>query len=146
MTTALIWIVTTAACALHLMCTRSAVRLACPKADNAFDNALGYLAVSTFVYWPIKWVWSAQLWWLLIIGGPPLVISVHLLALETIYQVSRKRAALLGLVQSVLLAISLVVVGVVLAAVVAYILYGKIISDPIWLLKLLLRLIGIIPG
>lgn len=144
MLTALIWIFGALACGAHMVATRAAVWLVGKGADNAWDNALGYLAVTTLAFWPARWAWSNGNW-VLLAAIPLAAMVVHLVAIELIYEVGRKRAAVIGLVQ---LAVSSLLVGACalgIGVVAAYIMYGRIVSDPLLLLRIVLRLIGIEP-
>lgn len=140
----LIWLFAALACSSHMLSTKLAVRLAGKGADNAWDNALGYLVVSTVLYWPAKWAWGTGSW--LLLGALPLVAAfVHLIALEAIYQVKTKRALLIGSVQLVFATAFITGCGLLVGAAAAYLEYHRIIADPRILLRIVLRLIGIEP-
>ncbi len=129
--------------AIHVLTLRLSVRLVARTADNAWDNALGYLVVTGLLWYPLSWAYQGGWWWLLAL--PPLFACVLVAALSAIYQVSARRAAALGLVHAALASVVTTAVAVSAGAVAAYVIYGKIIADPRILLRLVLRLIGIEP-
>lgn len=144
MLTTLAWILAVVASLIHLGSTRVAVRLLGRGADNAWDNALGYLAVSVLSFWPTKWAIGSRS--LLLVAALPLVLSLlHLFALQVIYEVKKGRALAIGCAQAALSGALTTLAAFGIGVAAAYIVYGRIVSDPLVLLRLVLRLIGIDP-
>jgi ABC-type spermidine/putrescine transport system permease subunit II len=76
----------------------------------------------------------------------PLVLWLgQVITLRIFYELSLGRAMLLGIVHSMLTGLISTVLALIAGAIAAYVIYGKIISDPLILLRLILRLIGIEP-
>lgn len=140
----LYWLFLGLAAAAHLVATRVSVSVLARKSDNAWDNAFGYLLVAIGLTWPVRWLWSSQSL-LLIALIPPLVGAVSVGALRVIYEVKMGRAAALAACQLALATVAVLVVALCVGIVAAYIIYGRIISDPLFLIRVVLRLIGIEP-
>ena len=121
---------------------RLTVRVMAKTADNGWDNALAYGAVTLVLAVALNWIFHSGSYFLIALA-PLLVWTVQTIALVMIYEVRALRAWFIGMVHA--LATTTVVTGMALTAAVvaAYILYGKIISDPMFLIRLILRLIGI---
>lgn len=121
---------------------RLSVRLVAKGADNGWDNAIGY-GVATLMLWlPLDWMFRGHHWALLSVFPLGLWVG-QTIALKWIYELKALRAWLLGMVHALLAGTLIGSLAVGAGAVAAYILYGRIVSDPWWLISLLLRLIGI---
>jgi hypothetical protein len=121
---------------------RASVRLAGRGADNGWDNALAYLLATAALLYAARWAGGelGRWWW----AAAPVVVGLgQLFALRAIYQVRTLRAGLLAVLHGVFAGTLLTALALVAGAIAAYILYGKIISDPWFLIRLLLRLIGL---
>ena len=121
---------------------RTIVRFFAKKADNGWDNAIAYTLVTVLLAVPIRWMFQSESY-LLMALIPPVCWAVQTIALRMIYEVRTIHAWILGMVHAM---VSTTVVGgmsLTAGVVAAYILYGKIISDPMFLIRLILRLIGI---
>jgi hypothetical protein len=110
------------------------------KLDNGWDNALAYTMVTALLAIPVSWMFGS---WFLMLLIPPFVWIAQTIAIKVIYEVKPLLAWTIGLVHAI--AASFVVGTLTLTAgfIAAYIMYGKIISDPMFLVRLILRLIGI---
>lgn len=136
------WIAVAIVGLISTVLLRITVRVVAKTSDNAWDNALAYGIATVLLGWPIAK--------LIATGNPILWATVPLvlwlgqtIALRAIYEVKTGRAMVIGLVHSALLGLTVSALALGIAAVAAYILYGKIISDPMFLVRLLFRLIGI---
>lgn len=140
MTTAF-WIAATTVAVLWILLLRVSVRVLGKSLDNGWDNAIGYAIATGLLAIPVHWMVGTRSWLVLLV---PLVVLVgQTLALRVIYEIHTAKAVLLGAFH---FAVTSLVVGgltIIAGAVAAYVLYGKIISDPLWLVMLVLRLIGI---
>lgn len=144
MVTLLTWAAYAVAGLLHMLATRAAVRLVGRGADNAWDNAFGYVTVAYFLTWPARWLIATKsLWAIALIPGLYGVISLFVLAV--IYEVSTRRAVIIGLVHGIFCSLFYSVFGLLVGFVAAWIMYGRIVADPLILLRIVLRLIGIDP-
>lgn len=124
------------------LCLRLSVRLTAKGADNGWDNAIGY-GVATLMLWvPLKWMFDGHHWALMSIF-PALLWAGQTFALRWIYELKLLRAWLLGLVHAVIASVVIGTMTMAAGAVAAYLLYGRIVSDPLWLIGIILRLIGI---
>ena len=140
MTTAF-WIAITAVALLWILLLRMSVRVVGKNLDNGWDNAVGYAIATALLVIPIQWLVGTRSWAILLV---PIVLWVgQTLALRVIYEIPSWQAALLGILHFVVTSFVVGVLMVVTGAIAAYLLYGKIISDPLWLVMLVLRLIGI---
>ena len=118
------------------------VRLLAPKIDNGWDNALGYVLLTTLLTVALRFVAGTGSW--LLIGLSPLLAFVdQTVALKVIYEITALRALVLGMVH---LAFTTFVVGgitMAVGAIVAYVWYGRIIADPLLIIRALLKWLGI---
>lgn len=121
---------------------RLTVRLIAKGTDNGWDNALTYGAVlvglSIFTGWGAS---TGGVFFLLI--TPLFWWFVQTIALRFIYEVRTLQAWLIGVVHTLLTSMAVTALGLMIAVIAAYVLYGRIISDPMFLIRLILRLIGI---
>ena len=141
--TATLWIALATLAVIQLLTLKLTIRWVGGGTENAWDNAIAYLVSSgLLIYFPLRWMIAADSL-LLTLLAPPALWLAQTVALAAIYEVSRARAALLGIVHALFASAVTFVVGFTTAVVTAYIMYGKIIQDPVAALKFLLRLIGI---
>lgn len=137
------WLVFTLVAALSALLMRICVRLFARGADNGWDNAFGYvIALSALFYFPIRWIITGHSLPLLLLI-PPLVLAVQFFSLKAIYQVTWKRAAVLGTLHTVVSSLFFGTITFAIAVVAAYIMYGRIISDPMILVRIILKLLDI---
>lgn len=137
------WVVFTVVAALSAVLMRICVRLFARGADNGWDNALGYvIAISALFYFPVRWIIGAHSIPLLLLV-PPIVLLVQLFSLKAIYQVTWKRAAALGALHTVVSSLFFGTITFVIAVVAAYIMYGRIIADPMILVRIIMKLLDI---
>ena len=133
--TALIWIVG----------LRLTVRVFGRGADNGWDNALGYLVASVALAFLARWLLLSGS--VFVIALIPAVVWVgQTIALKVIYELRPVLAWWIGTVHAFFAGTIITSLAVVAGFVAAYILYGKIISDPMILVRLILRLIGVWPA
>ncbi len=121
---------------------RGSVRLVAPKAENAWDNALAYTLVSAALLWVLRWLMMEAVWWSIPVA-PLLLVAVPVWTLRVVYQIPTRRAAALAAVQFGLASTIIFSTLFTVAFIAAYLTYGRIISDPWMLVRLLLRLIGL---
>lgn len=144
MVTLLTWVAYAVAGLLHMLATRAAVRLVGKGADNAWDNAFGYVTVAYLMTWPARWLIATKSWWL-IATIPGLYGAASWLTLVAIYEVGTRRALIIGLVHGLVCTVLYSVFALAVGFVAAWIMYGRIVADPLILLRIVLRLIGIDP-
>ena len=135
-----IWIVAAAAALIWLMTLRVSVRLVSRELDNGWDNAIGYgfvtmLALSVALS-------MLGMGWLALLA-PLLLWITQLAALAFIYEVKPIKAFLLSLLHTVLFTAAAGTTAVVAGAIAIYLLYGKVISDPLVILRFILRWLGV---
>lgn len=141
--TAAAWITFILVTLVWVLMLRGTVRvLGGGRLDNGWDNALAFGLVTALLAIPVRWMFQADSW-LLTLLIPPFVWVSQTIALKVIYEVKPLLAVAIGIVHG--LVSSFVVGTMTLTAgfIAAYIMYGKIISDPMFLVRLILRLIGI---
>jgi hypothetical protein len=137
------WIALTTVALISTLGLKLTVRLAAPKADNGWDNAIGYVLVSgLLLYFPVRWMIGSGSWALMLLS-PLVVWAVQTAALKLIYEITVFRAWLLGLAHTLLTTTVTTALALATGVVLAYILYGQIISDPVRIIRIILRLIGI---
>lgn len=144
MLTVLLWLAYLLAGVIHMSATKVSVRALGKGADNAWDNAFGYLVAAYLLTWPARWLWESQSWWLaaLIL---PLFALASVFVLKVIYELSTRRAVAIGALHTALTSMMLSAASLVVGFIAAYIMYGKIVSDPLMLIRLVFKLIGITP-
>lgn len=140
MTTAA-WVAFAIVAIVSTLLLRLTVRLLAKEADNGWDNALTYGITTAILAFPVGWMLKAGVFWAAL--APALVWTVQTTALTFIYEVRALRAWGIGVVHTVLVTMATTTLALAAALVAAYVLYGKIISDPMFLIRLILRLIGI---
>ncbi|MCC7382436.1 MAG: hypothetical protein IT384_11430 [Deltaproteobacteria bacterium] len=132
---------------LSALTLRLTVRFLARGADNGWDNAVAYLAASGLVlYFPVRWMLGSDswTWWAL---AAPLVWLVQVVTLRAVYEINTWRAVLVGIVHTVTTSVVTGAVTVTAGIIAAYILYGQIITDPVRVIRMILRWLGIeIPG
>lgn len=137
------WVVFALVAGLSAVLMRICVRLFARGADNGWDNAFGYIiALSALFFFPVRWIIGAHSLPLLLLL-PPTVLLVQLFSLRAIYQVTWKRAFVLGALHTTAASIFFGTVTFAIAVVAAYIMYGRIISDPMILVRIILKLLDI---
>lgn len=124
------------------LCLRLSVRLVAKGADNGWDNAIGYGVASLLLWVPLKWMFDGHHWALMTLF-PGLLWLGQTVALRWIYELKTLRAWLLGLVHALIASLVIGTMTMTAGAIAAYLLYGRIVSDPLWLIGIILRLIGI---
>ena len=135
------WIALGYAATVWVLTLRVGVRLAAPKVENAWDNALAYALVCGALLWPARWLLEQGPWgW---IAMPVIIGGAQIWLMRVIYQIRTTHAALMVVVHGVLAVgvytVSLFTVG----AIIVYLAYGRVVSDPMILIRLLAKLIGI---
>ncbi|MFO0723929.1 MAG: hypothetical protein U1E65_09120 [Myxococcota bacterium] len=138
-----LWITLAVIAVVTALTLRLTVALLAPKADNGWDNAIGYaLATSLLYLFPARWAaGSGSL--ILLFLTPILCWTVQTYTLKWIYEVDVGRAWLIGVVHAFLDSAVNMAILTVVGMVVAYFLYGQIIADPIRAILVILKLIGI---
>lgn len=121
---------------------RLTVRLVGKGADNGWDNAIGYLVVTALMWVPLQHMLGTRHW--LFIASAPLVLwTAQLVSLKWIYEVRALHAGLIGFVHGLISTFAIGTLTFVSGVVAVYILYGKIVSDPMIVIRFVLGLIGI---
>ena len=137
------WITLGAVAALHAGLLRLTVPVVAKKADNGWDNAFAYVVVTGLMaYFPMRWMFESDSV-LLTFFALPLCWVAQTVTLKTLYETTLVRAWLLGVFHTVVSACVTTALTLIAGVIAAYIMYGKIISDPMRLVRLLLQLIGI---
>ncbi len=139
------WITAIVTALLWVLLLKGTVRVFGRGADNGWDNALAYAVVTILLFFPAKWMIGSRSL-ILISLAPAVVWAGQLIGLKVIYEIKALHALLIGATHTVVT--SAVVTGLALVAgvVAAYVMYGKIIADPMILIRLILRLIGLYPS
>jgi hypothetical protein len=142
MTTAL-WITAALVAVLASLVMKLSVRVVAKSADNGWDNAIAYVLTTALVlYFPVRWMLGSGSWaWIAL--APVLIWIVQTVTLRIFYELSLGRAWALGLVHTMVTGLVTTALATVVAIVAAYIMYGRIIADPMILIRIILRLIGI---
>jgi hypothetical protein len=136
------WITALLVALISTVMLKLSVRVMAKGADNGWDNAISYGVVTLLLAIPVSWMLRSGSWFLF--GLTPLFVwAVQTWALRVIYEIKLLRAWLLGLVHATVVSTIVTGLALVVAVIACYILYGKIISDPMFLIRLILRLIGI---
>jgi hypothetical protein len=135
------WISLAVVTLVSILAMKGTVRLAAGKVDNGWDNAVAYVIASGVVV--VGCAWVASMGWFFAFLVPLLAWTAQTIAIKQIYQVRLARAWLIGTLHTFVTSTIVGAIGLSIAFVAAYILYGKIISDPMFLIRLLLKLIGI---
>src|SRR5262245_28758246 len=106
---------------------RLSIRLFAKKADNGWDNAVGYVLVSGLIlYFPVRWMLGSGSWALIALA-PMLTWIVQTLTVKVFYEVSTFHAWLLGVVHTLATTFVTTTIAFGVGVVLAYILYGQII-------------------
>lgn len=135
------WVAAAFGFTVWVLALRVSVRVAAPKVDNAWDNAIAYALVCVALLWPASWLLHQGVWgWTVM---PILIGGTQIWLMRVIYQVKSAHAALLvvahGAFAATVYGISLFTVG----AIIVYLAYGRVVADPMILIRLLAKLIGI---
>lgn len=138
-----VWVLLASASIWASLLTFSAAVLK-PHGDHGWDDALAQTLCMGALYWPLSWLFREDPW-LLLTAGPLLIAAAHAVSIKIIYQTTAARAAMLALFHGALSGLVLGGLAVLVAGITAYVWYGRIISDPMILVRVLLRLIGIEP-
>jgi hypothetical protein len=135
------WITLAVVTVIATLMMKLSVRLVAKKADNGWDNAVAYVIASGVI--TALCAWLATTSWMIAFFAPLLLWTGQTIAAKHIYELRMARAWLVGMVHALITTTVTGALGLSVAFVAAYILYGKIISDPMFLIRLLLKLIGI---
>jgi hypothetical protein len=135
------WITFALVTIIAVLMMKATIPLVARQADNGWDNAVAYVIVSGLIAAGLGWLATQS--WMFAAIAPLLSWAAQTLVLRHIYEVRTARAWLVGIVHAFFTTTVVTTVGLTVAFVAAYILYGKIISDPMFLIRLLARLIGI---
>lgn len=137
------WISLAVVALISTLTLRGTVRVMAKGADNGWDNALAYVLISGLMLWfPLRWLLTSGSWGLILLA-PLLCWIVQLVLLKVIYQINPLHAWLVGVTHTVVATAITTSVAIGTGIVLAYILYGQIISDPVRIIRIILRLIGI---
>lgn len=136
------WIAAAVVALLWTLMLRLSVKLVGKGADNGWDNAIAYALSCGLLLIPIHYImgWGSFFLWALV---PLVAIAGQLWSLKVIYEIRLLHAAVLGFVHFIFSSLVIGATTLFAGAVAAYILKGKIIADPVWLLKIVCKLIGI---
>ena len=141
--TAAAWITFAVVTLVWVLMLKGTVRLlGRGRIDNGWDNALAYAMVTALLAIPVRWMLGSDSWILMSLV-PIFVWIAQTIAIKVIYEVKPLLAWSIGMVHAVFSSFVVGTLTLTAGFVAAYILYGKIISDPMFLVRLILRLIGI---
>ena len=135
------WITLALITIISILMMKATIPLVARKADNGWDNAVAYTLGSGLIAFILGWFGLKS--WMFAMVAPMLAWTLQTLLLKHVYELRTARAWLVGMVHATFTSAVTTALGLTVAFVVAYILYGKIISDPMFLIRLLLKLIGI---
>lgn len=136
------WIAFTLVAIVWTLVLRLTVRFTAKNADNGWDNAIAYGVATLLLSVPIRWLFSQHDWWWWTLA--PVVLWIgQTWSLKTIYELRTLHAWLIGVVHGVVTSITVSVLTCFAGVIAAYIMYGRIVADPMILVRLVLRLIGI---
>ena len=121
---------------------RLTIRMVGRGADNGWDNAVGYLVVTTLSFVPLQHMLGTRNW-LFVATAPLLLWAAQTISLKWIYEVRITHAWLIGLVHGLISTFVIGALTFVSGVVAVYVLYGKIVSDPMILIRFILGLLGI---
>ncbi len=128
---------------IQALLLKAMVPLLARSAENAWDNAAAYAIVSgLLVYFPVRWMVAADGWTLTVLAFAVLWAG-QTAALKVLYEVQTLRAWLLGVTHAAVASVVVSAGTMVAGVVAAYVIYGKIISDPMRLVRIIFELIGI---
>ena len=134
-----VWIAAALAALMWMLTLRLSVRLVDKELDNGWDNAIGYAIVSALAM-SVALSMLTMGW--VALAAPLVVLGVQVWSLAFIYEVGGLKAFLLGLLHTTLFTAATVTAAVIAGAIAIYLLYGKIISDPMVILRIILRWLG----
>lgn len=124
---------------------RGTVGLVARTADNGWDNALAYVAV-TGMGWFLAGRYVAPLGMWPTVAAALLIPLLQLGALRWIYELRTGRALAVGVLHTVVASTVVTSLTLVVGVVAAYVMYGRIVQDPMLLVWIVLRLIGLVPA
>ncbi len=130
---------------VSMLVMRGTVGFLARGADNGWDNAFTYVLVSGAA-------WAALVHFVMPLGLFAFVAACLFIpvlqvgALRWIYEIRAGRALVVAIVSTT--ATTTIITGLTLLAgvIAAYIMYGRVIDDPMILVRIILRLIGLLPG
>ena len=136
------WIVAGVVALISLLTLKGSVRLVAKTADNGWDNALSYVVFTALLTIPLRWIAGTGSW--ILIGlAPVLAFTAQTIALKTIYELPPMRAWLLGMAHTLFTSVIVGSITFAAGAIAAYIWYGRIIADPLIIVRLVLKWLGI---
>ena len=122
---------------------RGSVGVFAKGVENPWDNAIGYgLLTAALIAFPGRWMWQADSFLLTLAIGP-MCWAVQTVTLGFFYQISYRRAFVIGAVHAAITSFVLTTLTLIAGAIAAFIMYQRIITDPWILIRLILRLIGL---
>lgn len=130
---------------ISTLALRGTVGFLARGADNGWDNALAYVLVSA-----AGWALLAR--FMVPLGMWPALLAAAALplfqigALRWIYEIRRGRAVAVAIAHTLLTTTVVTTLTLAVGVVAAYVTYGRIIQDPMMLVRIVLRLIGLIPA
>ncbi|MBK8010178.1 MAG: hypothetical protein IPK13_02450 [Deltaproteobacteria bacterium] len=136
------WIGATLVAFLYTALLRLAVRVSAKEADNGWDNAIGYSVVTILLAFLAGWILESRNILLILLIVPTHVL-IQTLAIRVIYEVRYLRALLIGACHALMASLVIGGLATVAGFIAALILKKRIIADPIYFIRLLLRLLGI---
>lgn len=144
------WLTCAAIALIGVLTLRMTVHFLGKGADNAWDNAFAYVLGSSVVFYGAGYLAFKSAFFAA--AAPLLIWIIQTVALRFIYEVRFARAWLIGTSHTLITTCTVGTLSAAAATAYAYYLYGKIVTDPQLLLKMLLqaarvilRLIGIEP-
>jgi hypothetical protein len=125
-----------------MLVLRFTVRVLQPTGENGGDDALAHTLFMGAMYWPVRWLLQQDPW-LATLGIPVLIALAHTNSVRVIYRTDWRRSLAISSLHAALTTLMVGGLAVTTAIVAAYIMYGRIVRDPMLLIRALLRLIGI---
>ena len=135
----IVWIMAAVAALLWLLTLRLSVRLVNKELDNGWDNAVGYGIVSALML-SVALSMLGMGW--LAVFAPLVLWGSQTGALAFIYEVRPLTAFLLGALHTALFSAAAGATTVVGGAIAIYLMYGKIVADPMVIIRIILRWLG----
>ncbi len=139
------WIAVAVMALVSVLTLRGTVAVIAKRADNGWDNAITYVLVTGLVlFFPCRWMVGSGAWiWMVL--APVVCWVVQVIAVRWIYELNPLHSWMVAVTHTVFSTVANVSVAIGAGVVAAYILYGQIISDPVRIIRIILRLIGIEP-
>lgn len=113
-------------------------------ADNGWDNTVAQTMVMGALVYPVGYLVDQGAYGLA--AAPFLVALTHWASLRVIYELRGRTALGLGLVQASLFAVMASLSAGSVATMAAYIWYGRLVTDPALILRMVVRLVQHILG